>query len=76
MITAQEYIVMDGNAPSVNITLDPENKVGEQQLFLLEQEGIVIYVSEDMLVELTMAAHRLRAGQMARKQEYLSAQSE
>lgn len=71
MITPQELIIMDGNAPSINITLDPENKVGGHQLFMLESEdGTHIYATLTMLQDLEMAARLLSKGLTARKEEY------
>ena len=73
MITSHELIIMDGNAPSINITLDPENKVGEQQFFMLENEdGTHIYATLKMLLDLVKAARQLSNGLACRKLEYTS----
>ena len=71
MITPHELIIMDGNAPSINITLDPENKVGEHQFFMLENEdGTHIYATIKMLQDLVKAAFQLSNGLASRKVEY------
>lgn len=71
MITSHELIVMDGNAPAINITLDPENKVGEHQFFMLENEdGTHIYATLKMLKELVVSARQLSNGLACRKLEY------
>ena len=71
MITSQELVIMDGNAPSINITLDPENKVGGHQFFILENEdGTHIYATIKMLQDLVKAASQLSKGLTARKMEY------
>ena len=70
MITPVELIVMDGDTPAINITLDPENKVGEKQLFLLDQDGSVIYVSLTQMQDLAKAAKQLALGLWQRKVEY------
>ena len=71
MITPHELIIMDGNAPSINITLDPENKVGEHQFFMLENEdGTHIFATLKMLTDLVVAATELSRGLASRKLEY------
>jgi hypothetical protein len=71
MITPQELIIMDGNAPAINITLDPENKVGGHQFFMLENEdGTGIYVTLKMLQDFVTAACQLSNGLASRKVEY------
>lgn len=71
MITSQELIIMDGNAPAINITLDPENKVGEHQFFMLENEdGTHIYATMQMLQDLVVAATELSRSLASRKLEY------
>lgn len=71
MITSQELIIMDGNAPAINITLDPENKLGEHQFFMLENEdGTHIYATLKMLTDLVIAATELSRGLASRKVEY------
>lgn len=71
MITSQELIIMDGNAPAINITLDPENKVGEHQFFMLENEdGTHIFATLKMLTDLVVAATELSRGLASRKLEY------
>lgn len=70
MISPVELIVMDGDTPAINITLDPDNKVGEKQLFLLDQDGSVVYVSLTQIQDLAKAAHQLAKGLWQRKIEY------
>lgn len=70
MITALEFIVMDGDSPPINITLDPNNKVGEKQLFLLDQEGAILYASLAQMQDLAKSARQLALGLCQRKIEY------
>ena len=70
MISPLEFIVMDGNSPPINITLDPENKVGEKQLFILDQEGGIVYASLEQMQDLAKAARQLAFGLCSRKIEY------